>query len=804
MPIKAFGKIVKAFAGTEGVLDASNVETTGASNAQTDLDNLTSSILAWKFNATVTDATNPGATFLAINNAAKDNATILSFNTTSNIDSARFDEALGRLGPGDGVYLQQRTAANKSIFYRVTGQTTTDGTKVNVPIVRERDQGTEFDNNAVLNVIFFYKGAGSSLRLVRNASNTILSIDATNPTTFDSALSSLTITSGDGFLIGTGGEPFANSSVNAEVDDVIFAISDSPSLTDIGDWAILRKPQSLPIDAASDLFLDQLTQTGNVFGFTSNVQIDRDNVEANYRAVIEANNGGVAPDLTSLRSKVDALFPLTPDVDILTDWADIYDPERAAQAVNIVPGYTSLADFRGTDASDHFESAGVGFATITDFVNYSTLTDDLHRVFGFRVQTLADKTLLFITDGATQIPFVDIRSNGNIRINNYTPARTQDEVVTGHVNFATLTSGTGTITVGGPVSTFTAPDYPANTTSQSRVLAIEFNVLDGGSSTGAGGGISLDIPDTPAASTNDVQHTFFLGWPSNRSVTATFRIATRVSGQDTLIDVSLISAPAGITFSIDNVDVVQSYTASVIIPRVDNFIILQDALGDFVLTAPGEFVLAFHPVPNNDTTEVVPVAIDLTGGTIDELNDALISDPTPGFDEIRIPDDIQFRTFLPDHFLRHIDLSNLLSDRDTQWVYALARLEPITEHTVTEPITLAVGSKVGSVTLGENAVTEVYQATGKGTTQGELVNNVTLPANYTNFHFVHITEYITGALPEWRSVFLSVNVLAGGDVETSEVIRIQGNTDLVWQEGSRVLTSQGGQTIYRAELVRIV
>jgi hypothetical protein len=47
---------------------------------------------------------------------------------------------------------------------------------------------------------------------------------------------------------------------------------------------------------------------------------------------------------------------------------------------------------------------------------------------------------------------------------------------------------------------------------------------------------------------------------------------------------------------------------------------------------------------------------------------------------------------------------------------------------------------------------------------------------------------------------LTEALLTSGDVGATDVIRIQGNTEMTWTSGSRTLTSQGGQTIWRAVL----
>lgn len=802
MPVNLYDKLVKAFTGTTGIADAVDIETTGDSNVQgdldglrTDIDNIDASILHWQFNSGVTDTSDPGAAFLALNNGAKASATIVTFNTTSNNSSARFDEALSRLDVDDSIFLQQRNATARSVLYRVTGAATLTGTRVNVPVDDERTQGAEFDNNADINVILFFRGRENAIVI-----DPTTTVDATDATTFSSSLSGLTLGRGDAFRITTAGEPFSGQDTDAAVGDVIVATVASPSLTDVTNWAIVRKAATSQLSATENLFLDQLTSTGGVFGFTSSVQIDRDNVEANYRRVIE--NQGVAPDLTSLESKVDALYPLTPDVDILTDWADIYDPARASETVNIVPGYSLIADFRGTGASDHYEQAGVTYIAGSGVSDYSGLSDDFHRVFGFRVSAPANENLLWIDDSGTFIPFIDMNATGNFRVNDFTPARAQDEVVTNHIADGTYSTGTQTLTTSSGALTYTLPDYPANTTAQTRSLEIDFEVFLNGNDTLAGGFINIDIPDTDIVSTNDVTHSFFLGFPANRTVTASFRVATRVSGPDYLVDITLLSAPSDITFTVDELYLVQNYTASVVTPRVDNFLILQDESGDFTFSGEHELVIAFHPIHPLDggpvtQMEVVPVAVDTSTGATTQLNDTLVKVPVPSFDDIRVPDDIEFRTFLPDHFLRHIDLVNILRDRDTKWCYALARLETVTQHAVTQPLELAAGTKIGGIDIPRSASSLVLQATDDST---DLRNTVTLPANYDTFNLLHVTEIAGG---ERRSSTLNVAMLASSDLGTSELIRSQGNTDFLFNNTTRVLTPEPvATTLYRVELFK--
>lgn len=152
------GKVVPIVQG-QRVANASDVEVTGenGSTTQAALNNISRSVVNWKFNNTITDGTtNPGAGFIAFNSTAKDATTIVSFNSQSNSDNARFDEMLKNILIGTRLYIQERTATNNSILFRVTGTPTPDaGTKITVPVIRERDQGGEFSADAPLNVMFF-------------------------------------------------------------------------------------------------------------------------------------------------------------------------------------------------------------------------------------------------------------------------------------------------------------------------------------------------------------------------------------------------------------------------------------------------------------------------------------------------------------------------------------------------------------------------------------------------------------------------------------------------------------------------
>lgn len=747
------------------LISANLVDMADNSLVETAVTNLRMSILAWNFDDG-TAGLNPGVTNLALDNANKDNATAINFNTTSAIDSARFDELLTSLRSGDRIFLHQRNATNTSILYRVTGATTLDGTRVDVPVTRERDQGGEFPDGTLLNVTIFAKGAGDAIDI------SATEIDATSPATLATSLTGITLAKGDGFRVSTGGEPFAGSVVKAEVGDVLVATVTSPSIVNVAHWFLAKRPQ-----------IRLLT---------------RDEVDPNYRTVIEGASSGNSADITSLENKVAALFPLTPDVPILTAWADIYDPEQTVAAVDIRQGYSLLADWR--DASNNYESAGVTRTPGVGVNRYSGLGLNQQRVFGFEVTGPSDLTLLSIVDGSEIIPFIDMTLGGNFRVNNFTPSHAQDEVVTNSPAFSSRTAGTGVLSVGGAVSTYDVPDYPANTTAQSRSVSIDFEVLVNGGDTGAGGDVNVDIPDTNVAQAQrTVDHVFNLGpLHGNRQIDATIGYEVRLVGPDIFIDLSLETAPSDVTLSVQGVAIIRNYTASIVIARVDDFQTLGDALGAYQFTGGQDLVVAFHPRPNDETLmDMVPVVRDATSGTIDELNDDRVHVPRPLYDVVEAPDTIEFRTFQPDHFFIHDDLASLLrQDRDTRWVYGLARENAITEHAVTEPIDLHADSTKDGESF--SSITVVLQVA----TLGNLQQNVVLPSNYNTFDYVDAVEFVSGTPNEWRTVSIPIALLVNGDVGLSDLIRIQGNTDFTWTQNSRTLTSQAGATIYRATLVK--
>lgn len=406
----------------------------------------------------------------------------------------------------------------------------------------------------------------------------------------------------------------------------------------------------------------------------------------------DGNSNVDSQRLSTLESKMDGLFPLTPDVGDLTEFAGIYSPDTPTQQVDIRTGYSLIADYR-TDL-DRYESSGVTYdATGANVVRYTGLTENLHRVFGFKVTAPADQVLMWIVDNSTLIPFVDITSIGNIRVNNYRQETTQGQPVTNEIHFLTRTAGTEIITTASnSVSTFTVQPYPAGATVASRTMGAEIDIYVNGVDTLAGDLVQFDAPDTnEAQARTSLTKDVYLGpIHGNRTVRVTIGYEYRVSGSDLLIDFTLITAPSDVTVRMDSVVTYLSYTPASTTTRVDNFVVFQDFGSDYVFTGETDFIISFQPHAFDNATAVVAGAISATG-TVSLFNDLVAPQPVHGFSSVEIPDTINFVTMLPDHFFRHNDIGALLPRRGTKWAYGLALLRTVSEHVINQEMDFSQG-----------------------------------------------------------------------------------------------------------------
>ena len=645
---------------------------------------------------------------------------------------------------------------------------------------------------------------------------------------------------------------------------------------------------TLPAEAGTDSPTSHLVQaivdTITPTGFNDSYKIVRNNVEQNLLSQIDDH--GSNADISALESKVNALYPLTPDVDILINWANIYDPIHGAATVDIVSGYSSIADYRSS-ALSFTSSPGPSFGTGTNVITYADLTTNLHRSFGFALpQTnevtltgtsgtanisvngveylatfntnltttasdfvtshataldtagvivtsnaavltfvsadpsvlftitdavnatgdlagteataaLADKTLMWIVDGGTNIPFVDITSAGNIRINNYVPEETTSDIVTDQVHFLTKQSGPATISAGSGNQRFALTNFPAGATSTSRTLQIDIDVFVNGVDTDASHDQIIELPALNTAQALDTFDASINLGPlhGSRIVNVTVGYEFIVDGPDLDVQLTLVTAPSDVSVNFEgSTAVLLNYTAQNVVARVDNFLNLNSLGGDYTFTGQQEFIISMRPTISSGGhetgyLEVVPVAVG-SDGVISQLNDSNIRIPTPLWTDIEVADDIAFKTFVADHYFTHAELAGLLQHRTERWAYGLARLQTINSgHSFTQAVDLQSGSTIGGSPIGPGTVQAelvVYEALNKTLGANGLISSVVLPANYATYKYIHITEYDTTNM-QFRHAEIPTYIFDAGLVDVNDNVRLQGNTVMDWTAGTRTL-----------------
>ena len=416
-----------------------------------------------------------------------------------------------------------------------------------------------------------------------------------------------------------------------------------------------------------------------------NLDIGYTNLDPQVQQMLaRQGTGGINDEhrIDSLESKVQALFPLTPDVGDLTSWASIFGPAQTAQIVDTTDGYTLMADYRG-DAT-RYEQSGVTYDnTGTNVVRYTGLTNNLRRAFGFKVTAPSNKTLLSLVDGSTLIPYVDMTAAGNFRVNNYQFATEPGTNITDEVHFLTRTAGVERLDPNeATVSTFTITPFPTGSTGRSRILQIDIESYDeNGNPRQSGHLAQIDLPaDNTAQARREVTEPVPITFGNVPNVVLSYEI--RVSGSDLLIDFRLVrSESAQITaVRLTNVATLLNYTSASTTSRTDRWEAFSDLGGTYTFTGEAELLISFQPFYDGNITSIVGVVRE-SDGTVVQLNDdrSLL----PNVSSVEIPDDIDFRTFLADHYFRHADLASLVARSNTQWVYGLALLRDISEYVVT-------------------------------------------------------------------------------------------------------------------------
>ncbi len=401
--------------------------------------------------------------------------------------------------------------------------------------------------------------------------------------------------------------------------------------------------------------------------------------------------------ISTLEGKMSTLFPLSPDVHKLTAFSDIFNPEASVATVTIAPGYSNIADYRG--GGTRYQQSGVAYSIpVSGTVRYDGLGTSAYRGFGFRVAGASNDTLMWLRGTTETIPFFRITGGGRIQVNNYTPASTVDQTQTNVFTFLTRTAGTEVIsTASGSVATFTATRFPTGATNTSRTLQLDIDILVGGTDTQGSGFVDVTLPDTNVAvARQTVSRDVFLGpLHGNRTVNVTIGYESRVSGDDLLIDITLVGAPSDVTVRPTDVGDFRTFTAPATVARVDNWISFGTGSGDYTITGDVDFLFSFQPHQSANTTAVVG-AYREAGGANDEFNDIDVPISVTNFDSVEIQTmgqlaGSEFRTFTPDHFLIHRDLSQLLVNARQQWCYGLAANSAATENAVTEAVDFTQG-----------------------------------------------------------------------------------------------------------------
>lgn len=513
-------------------------------------------------------------------------------------------------------------------------------------------------------------------------------------------------------------------------------------LDDLGTtFDVYSIPLPTTASATNDFFLVGTLLTITEVDPTDLFKIRRDNVQPDFLTHIENTQANTIDSqrLAALENKVSVLYALAPDIDSLTNWGEIYIPERPVQEVVITDGYDLIADYRGpTTGTERFESAGVTYDdTGTNVVTYTGLSESLQRVFGFKVDAPVNQTLLWVIDGSDRIPLIDVTSAGNYRVNNYQQARTAATPVVNEVIFLDVTAGGTRIMLSNQNAVFVVTDYPTGATETSRIVQVGFDVLLNGSDTQAEHLQQIDVPETNTPQDRiDIDIQIPLGpLHANRVVTVTVGYRFTFVDPEYRLILNLVSAPSDVTLRAQDVALTRSYTPADTVTRTDNFLIMQDAGGDYTFTGENELLVAFHPYISTGVMNVVPVATT-AAGVVTQLNDRPSPIPHAGFEDVEIPDTtalagFEFRTFRGDHILNHSDLATLITHRTVQWCYALARLRTVsTAHAVSEKLDLASGSTIGGATITGRSWQNAQSFTAASSV------TVTLPTSTTLGDFV--------------------------------------------------------------------
>ena len=165
-------------------------------------------------------------------------------------------------------------------------------------------------------------------------------------------------------------------------------------------------------------------------------------------------------------------------------------------------------------------------------------------------------------------------------------------------------------------------------------------------------------------------------------------------------------------------------------------------------------------------------------GAVTEFNNISFSVPPDGFDEVQIPDTIEFRTFKTNHDITHDGLANFLRNRSVKWAYELARLEVVTAHAVTEDLKVPLTS---DSTINGTVFSRDITSTAIGGTGNSVL---TLPSDYTDFEMVAVTVVEDAGQTMGKRIL--TRTLENNATITN--VRIAGNDTASWNRTARTLT----------------
>ena len=400
-------------------------------------------------------------------------------------------------------------------------------------------------------------------------------------------------------------------------------------------------------------------------------------------------------------AKIDALFPLTPDVEILTGFSDIFDPQVTVQRVDESSGNSLFIDYRG--ASARYESTGITYdASGTNVVRYTGLGTNDFRAFGFSVSGPSNRVLMSVLDGTDVVPYIDITAAGQLRVNDFTPAQDVDERQNpggfspndpNHppVPLGEDISGDGigsTFLVPGDTSSrrrFPLANFPTGSTQQSRRIEVVFELQEANGQTGLARVVTLDLPagNTAQATRVIIVSTFD---SSGARLNAVIEYELTVQGGQLNIEFHATRSSENVaSVRFHSIRLYRAYTATVAEPRVDNYRALETSGGAFNFTGAHEFLFSLAPSTQTGTLQLNAVGLITATGQIDLFLSIDVHKITAEFSTVEIPDQaafagFEFRSWLPDHPLSRRNIEDLLGRRTVQWVYGLARLFTMTEH----------------------------------------------------------------------------------------------------------------------------